>query len=64
MTHHPQPDLQRAVYVMSIPDGETSTIECSECGPLGTIETINVYEEQAKHRNYHRELWLAEQAQA
>lgn len=54
---------ERAVYVMSIPDGETSTLECSECGVLGMIETVDVTAEQLKHRNYHRELWLAERGQ-
>lgn len=51
----------REITVMSIPDGETATMECSECGPLGMIASEDIRIEQFKHRNYHREQWLAEQ---
>jgi hypothetical protein len=57
----------RTVYVMSIPDGESATLECSECGALGMIEAgvhtdikTEITAAQLRHRNYHRELWLAE----
>lgn len=51
----------REIYVMSIPDGDSATLECSECGALGMIERVEITSEQLRHRNYHREQWLAEQ---
>lgn len=53
--------MQREIYVMSIPDGDSATLECSDCGPLGIIERTQITAEQLRHRNFHREQWLAEQ---
>lgn len=51
---------EREIYVMSIPDGDQATLECSECGPIGMIDRNQITAEQLKHRNYHRQQWMAQ----
>lgn len=51
---------EREIYVMSIPEGDQATLECSECGPIGMIARNDITAEQLKHRSYHRQQWMTE----